>query len=1450
MKYRYRFQAFILLIIIFSSFHILTGFSFGDDLQKLDPLLKSFLLSNDRINLAPGLNDQERFPSDKSNPILNTMIKINGNPNILASVGVKVRAGGGNIVTADVPAKSLSKLIALPNVVYVQLARKMQLCREMSPKLDVSIPEIRADQAWASNPSYTGKGVIVGIIDTGIDWNHPDFLGTDGRTRIQYIWDQTVHTPDRYPNGFFYGTEWTKNDIDAGICGEMDGDGHGTHVASTIAGNSKGYHNFTGVAPEADIIVVKTSFNNSDIYDAAVYIFDKADRLGKPAVINMSFGSEWGPHDGTEIMDQALDDLLQKPKRAIVASAGNDGGRSVHAGVTSLRSPIGDSYPWLGIRPLIGAGFLPVEVWYDPKSTIAIRLLMPINKNGDVDDFGVGWVKKGESQQFTIDTGPLKGANVTIDATTLASKTIYPNFNYISIRISNGDDSSIPIDDYYYAIEFDGAGYGFDAYVPYYALWAKNTNIPSSAKFPDKSFLIEGDGDKTIITPSSASNVISVASYTTKSSWVDSENRIRNENLTVGKISDFSSRGPLLNGNQKPDISAPGEMITAAFSSDGFSDSRHVSRDGMHVAFRGTSMSCPHVVGAVALLFQQNPKLSASEIKSKLTLSAVDQGPVGWDKAWGAGKLDVLSALNIPSIPRIAEAIPSNGAVTIKWFANPEGNIAGYRLHIASKLMDVGNVTSYLLENLSNGVPISFSLSVYNSQGNESAKTPIMTVTPNIPKTDTTPPQKPRNLVLTPINTALEAQWSANSDYDLASYRLYYGISSGKYDTSINVSLVPPSNERNAISWTLDSLTNGIEIYVAISAVDLSGNESEKSDEVSAIPQLFQKSEIRYQSGFPVRMDYDIYSSPAIYDVNRDGKMEIAFMTKNGRACLMRYDGTFMPGWPILTGSNSTTSPAISDIDGDNLGEVIMTAGDVVYVWNHDGTPVPGWHLRLDSSIIASPAIGDIDSDQKNELVVGTMDGTLYAFKANGSLVKGFPAKLGSPIRSTPALADIDGDSKTDIIACSDDGNIYAFKGNGDLISGWPLYVGSQIYSSPVLGDINGDGNIEIIVADVDGLVHVLRGNGSSLSGFPVNIHDTILASPALGDIDGDGSSLEIVICTMDGGVYVFKNNGSILSGFPVSITDRVSSSPALCDIDGNGDTEIIIGTGTSLGYTGIIYAFNRFGEKADPRFPLSINGNIIDSSPAVGDIDGDGDVEIIVGSCRYYDGTGGQLHVWDLTGSPGKNGFQWSGFQHDSCHTGYYDSKPASLTIVPTYETGQDKRLIVYVVSSKKLASPPNMTVKGGGLVSQISLNQIDPNLDVYSGEFIAGGEGQYTFIASGNDINGISIIASKSMLIKERKLNSALYQNYPNPFHPETWIPYELKQEERVIISIYKMDGSLVRTLDLGRKPAGVYTSKENSATWDGRDDYGHKCASGVYFYTIEAGEFRTAKKMTIIK
>ncbi len=276
----------------------------------------------------------------------------------------------------------------------------MQINNVMRPALDVSVPETKADQVWKSNPGYTGKGVIIGVIDTGIDWKNPDFMKEDGTTRILYIWDQTINTPTRFPEGYKYGTEWTKRDIDSGICLHMDVNSHGTHVAGTAAGNGRNGSEFIGMAPEADIIVVKTSFSDAYTLDAANYIFRKAQQQRKPAVINMSFGSLWGPRDGTDLIDQALNNLLDTPGRAIVASAGNDGGSNVHLGANSLRQSVGGNYPWLAIDPLIGARLLPVEIWYPPLDLLSVKLLLPENDNGDLSDLGMGWVNKGESKNF------------------------------------------------------------------------------------------------------------------------------------------------------------------------------------------------------------------------------------------------------------------------------------------------------------------------------------------------------------------------------------------------------------------------------------------------------------------------------------------------------------------------------------------------------------------------------------------------------------------------------------------------------------------------------------------------------------------------------------------------------------------------------------------------------------------------------------------------------------------------------------------------------------------------------------------------------------------------------------------------------------------------------------------------------------------------------------------
>jgi subtilisin family serine protease len=1467
------------------------------DLHKLDPVLKRFVLDQE-VMAAPGVLTLSAPPMMRLRDpgTISAIIKVSGNAMAIESSGARVRTVIGEFATADVPFGALNRLIQLPNVIYVQASRLME-----PTLLDVSVPGTGAHQVWKSTPGYTGKGVIVGVIDSGIDWSHPDFKGKDGSSRILYIWDQGGDPGTRGPGdvgmSYGYGVEWTKADIDSGLCEEMDPSGHGTHVTSTIAGDGGDMHGFTGMAPDADIIVVKTSFGDAEILDGVDYILRKASELDRPVVVNMSFGSQWGPHDGTSLLDQAVDRLLGESGEAIVAAAGNEGGRTVHVGAV-LRQPVGGNYPWTAVHTFIGAESTVIQIWYDSPDPLSVRVLLPENDRGDLADLGIGWVSEGQLRIFSVPSGPIAGAEVAIEAQQIA---LYPNRKGVYIHISNNGDLTIPIDEYIYAVEYDGSGITIDAYVVWRGYFERASRLPASVLFPNKSFLLEGDGYNTIISPASASEVICVGSYVSRSEWVDWENSIRDENLRIDSISAFSSFGPLLNGARKPDIAAPGEMVVAAFSTDSWDRPNRIYRDGRHVSMRGTSMAAPHVTGAVALMYEQNPNLTASEVKYILTRSATDRGPVGWDKAWGYGALNVLAAMNIPSEPRVLRAAAGDGSITVEWYPSKETDIAGYRIYARLDagywmldtgywLPDAGDWTPdagcwrldagswipdtgcWMLESSikhrassiqyqvsSIDQPVSMSISAYNGAGNEGPRSQEITIIPGTPGPDVTPPDPPGDLTAVSIDSAVDLTWSRNREHDLSGYKIHYGTSTGNYSQVQRVGKV--SNYR------LKGLTNGVRVYVSVSAVDTSGNESGRASEVSAVPRLFTRTSLRYQSGWPVLMRHDVYSSPTLYDADGDGRLEVSVSAKDGRIHLLRHDGSSMRGWPISTGLASISSPALADVDGDGSVEVVVGAGDRVYMWSDRGTPVQGWPVSTLGNVTASPALGDIDDDGRMEVIVGSRDGILYAYNNDGSTVNGWPVIVRGYIHSSAALADMDGDSRTEIVVGSGDGYLYVFKGDGTTTDGWPVYVRSEIVSSPAVGDIDGDGSMEIVIADKSGWVHAWHYSGRSVEGWPVNLRDDIVSSPALGDIDDNKNTLEIVIGTKYGSIYVLKSDGTTMDGWPVSVADDMTSSPAIGDIDGDGNPDVIVATGTGLGYTGLVYAFRGSGKKLGTLWPVHTQGNISYSSPALGDLDGDGDVEVVVGSCRNDVGSGGYLHAWDISGRPGDAGIVWGGFRHDSRHTGVADDTiPPSFVIAVLQNPALKKHLNLYAISSEKLIADPELTVEvtssganEKNFVQSTILTQLDVSSNIYYTSLtLAEQDGMYNFTVSGTDASGNTGTSSKNVSILPVPPSPrppvppsfSLLPNYPNPFNPGTWIPYELAQTSDVTIEIYSSACQLIRSLALGRRTAGSYTVAEDAAYWDGTDNCAQEVASGVYFYVLRAGSFEACRKMILLR
>ncbi|MCS6903275.1 MAG: S8 family serine peptidase, partial [Candidatus Bipolaricaulota bacterium] len=283
-----------------------------------------------------------------------------------------------DLYSARVAPQQLRSLAALPHVIFVEANYRL------APHTDVSVPSVGGRFLHETAPAATGTGVIVGIVDTGFDFTHRDFRhdrdgdGVEESSRIVWLWDQTetgyFGSPQRVP----FGTEYTREDLERALRGALgsvpqrDEQGHGTHVAGTAIGDGSASGGlYVGMAPQAEMIAVKTSYFSQDIIEGTRYIFEKAQWLGRPAVVNLSLGGHFGPHDGTSLFERGLESFLDRPGRAIVASAGNDGDRPVHIGGR------------LAPRASFTFTFVPNEetamltIWYSGEANLLVSVASP-----------------------------------------------------------------------------------------------------------------------------------------------------------------------------------------------------------------------------------------------------------------------------------------------------------------------------------------------------------------------------------------------------------------------------------------------------------------------------------------------------------------------------------------------------------------------------------------------------------------------------------------------------------------------------------------------------------------------------------------------------------------------------------------------------------------------------------------------------------------------------------------------------------------------------------------------------------------------------------------------------------------------------------------------------------------------------------------------------------------
>jgi subtilisin family serine protease len=592
-------------------------------MSKVDPRLK--FLQEQGNEVLTELEPLGRFGLEMAEvpaPRVKVLVQYTGNLADLEAQGFETRTVAGDVATGTVELHNLDGIAGLANVVRIESSRPM------AAELDDSLPEIRADVVHTGPPGHQGTGVIVGIIDTGIDVMHQGFREPDGTSRILAIWDQwlTPHGSESSPSGYTYGVEYTKSDIDGSIAAggppngvrhtDVDASvGHGTHVAGiaagdgSVAGNDQPAFTFVGVAPEADIIVVlnragaEALGDSANTLDGINYIFNQAAALNRPAVINLSQGDNLGPHDGTSLLERGIDSFLGRQGRAMVKSAGNEGSKNRHAsgtvgagGAETVRFsvPSNDTDPDT------------IDIWYAGSDRFSIRVTTP---DGDTS----ATVKPGSTSNISLPNGNRAFIDSVLDDPNNHDNRIY-------IQLSPGSSPAIQSGTWSFNLIGNTVVRGrFDA-------WIERGS-------PAPQFIgTHRDRSMTISIPGTSRDVITVASYTTKGAG-------------IGSIASYSSRGPTRDGRVAPTIAAPGRWVMSA-RARGITN----GSDQYHL-LSGTSMASPHVTGAIALLLQRNPDLTQAQIRNHLVNSARSDTFTGTvpNNTWGHGKLDAKGAFDAVS---------------------------------------------------------------------------------------------------------------------------------------------------------------------------------------------------------------------------------------------------------------------------------------------------------------------------------------------------------------------------------------------------------------------------------------------------------------------------------------------------------------------------------------------------------------------------------------------------------------------------------------------------------------------------------------------------------------------------------------------------------------------------------------------------------------------------------
>jgi subtilisin family serine protease len=505
--------------------------------------------------------------------------------------------------------------------------------------------------------SYTGKGVLIGLIDSGLDFLHPDFRDANGNTRVVKVWDQTLAFDAQHTPAFYgYGQVWDSSEINNGTCPSIDGgNGHGTTVTGTATGNGLANGKHKGVAPEATIIIVRSNFNSANwlgtVADATDYIFKMADSLNMPCVINASLGDYFGSHDGTDPTALFIDSLIEaKPGRLFIGAAGNSG----NIGNYHLRHDINSdtTFTWFkyNASSYLGYGAVFFEAYAD---TFDLQNAY-YSVGANLPSAG-GFQDRGRTSFVNIldHLGTVHSEQIINNGNVIANVDFYAEKQggvyLLQVHLQEPDSNS-------YNFRFMTTGTGA------IDIWSTSifgtsnmvaTSLPASSTLPEIVDYQMPDSSKIIVSSFSCGRkTLLVGNYYAMQTYIDYNGNTQNLGGTVGSISINSSRGPSRDMRVKPEVTASGDvhlsagplnMLTTLIATE----PHKVAQGGFHFRNGGTSMACPVVTGIAALALQKCPSLTVDEFKDMITNSVKTDAFTGTvpNMSYGYGKVDGFAAL-------------------------------------------------------------------------------------------------------------------------------------------------------------------------------------------------------------------------------------------------------------------------------------------------------------------------------------------------------------------------------------------------------------------------------------------------------------------------------------------------------------------------------------------------------------------------------------------------------------------------------------------------------------------------------------------------------------------------------------------------------------------------------------------------------------------------------------